>query len=351
MSALVSATSRRAFGIAAALVALLAGCDAYTASPDAAASGTVTPALTPGPSGLAEVIPTSACDAVGDAGAAVTIETLRRIDRSCVEPHDAVIVRCDPELDPLAVVGAGSDDERMFLGGAYAVPVDELPARTSAIGFGPTGRYYRSTDDDRLLYVRSGARTERWLALPRQRLVSEPPTALLVGDSILDGSSTQLTDALEGWTLTIDAVVGRSSSGGISVVEGATVTPDVVVAELGTNDHDPAIFRANAERIVAAPAVAEADLIVWLTARNPNEATPGVNREIVALMSLMPNATVADWDRAVPPDALNGDGVHLAPGNEAVFSDFLAPVLETWRDAVHHRGPASCVHAAIDALP
>jgi hypothetical protein len=346
----VNTATRRVPAVLVATIALLAGCDAYTATPDDGASGTVTPELTPGPSGFAEVIPSSPCGAVGDAGPAATIETLKRVDRSCVEPDEAMIVRCDPALDPIAILDAGTDDERLFVGGAYAVPVDELPGRTSAIGFGTTGRYYRSSEDARLLFAQSGAEIERWLALPRQRLVAEPPTALLVGDSILDGSSTQLTDALSGWSLTIDAAVGRSSSGGISVVEGALTTPDVAVLELGTNDHDAAIFRANADRILAAPAVAEADLIVWLTARNPNEATPAVNDEILSAMSLLPNGTVADWDRAVPADALNGDGVHLAAGNEAVFSDFLAPVLEAWRDAVHHRGPAACVQAAVDAL-
>jgi lysophospholipase L1-like esterase len=329
----------------------LAGCDQYTPPEDGAASGAVTPELAPTTSGTGETVAASPCDAVGDAGAVATIETLRRVDRSCVDPRTVVVVRCDPALDPIAILRAGTDDERVFLGGSFAVPVAEVPQRAAAIGFGPTGRYYLSQDDDRLLYLESGTRAERWLALARARHVEEPPTALMLGDSILDGSSTQLAEALRGWSLSIDGLVGRSSSGGISIVEGALSTPDVALIELGTNDHDPAIFRANADRILGAPAVAEADLIIWVTAHNPEAATPGVNREIVSATALLPNATVADWDRAAPPDALNGDGVHLAPGNEGVFAEFLAPVLETWRAAVHHRGPARCAEAAVAALP
>ena len=337
--------------IAVAIALLLSACDQYTAAGADDASGAVKPQLTPAPSGTGEAVAAPPCDSVGDAGVVATIETLRRIDRSCVDPGSAVVVRCDPALDPIAILRAGTDDESVFLGGSFAVPVSEVPQRAAAIGFGPTGRYYLSQDDDRLLYLESGGEAERWLALARPRQVEEPPTSLMVGDSILDGSSTQLADALPGWSLSIDAVVGRSSSGGISIVEGAFSTPDVALIELGTNDHDPALFRANADRILAAPAVAEADLILWVTAHNPEAATPGVNREIVSAVSLLPNATVADWDRGVPPEALNGDGVHLASGNEGVFAEFLAPILETWRAAVHHRGPARCAEAAVAALP
>ncbi len=324
--------------------AVALSCDQYRASPadDALASaGMVTPELTPAPSPSPEPDAAGGCGELGDAGAAVVIEPLRKIDRSCVPPADAIVYRCDPALDPMAVLDADGED-RAFLGGSFAVPILEIPQEAIAVGFGPSGRFYAMRDDERFLYVESGATPERWLALARPRKVTEPPIALMVGDSILDGATPALTEALAGWDLTMDALVGRSSSGGISVVEGTFSTPDVVVVELGTNDHDPAAFRANADRILAAPAVAEADLVVWLTARNPDEAIPAVNREIVEALGTLPHGVVADWDRAVPPEALNGDGVHLAPGQEGVFADFVEPILATWRAAVHHRGPASC---------
>jgi hypothetical protein len=310
----------------------------------------VTPQLAPAPSGGEAALASSPCD-VGNAGQTVTIETLRRIDEPCVDPGDAVIVHCDPALDPVAILDAGTDAERVFLGGSFAVPVEEVPERAAALGFAATGRYYLDQDDDRLLYLEAGDRTERWVALPRPRLVDDPPTALMVGDSILEGSSTAVTEALPGWTLTIDALVGRSSSGGVGVVESAAVASDVAVLELGTNDPDAAVFRTNADRILAAPAVDEADLIMWVTAHNPEPVTPAVNREIALALAAVPDATIAYWDRAVPPDALQPDGVHLASGNEGVFADFLAPMLETWRAAVHRRGPTRCVDAAIAALP
>ncbi|HSL10912.1 MAG TPA: hypothetical protein VLA82_06320 [Actinomycetota bacterium] len=327
--------------------AALASCDAYVTR---SGSSTVTPHLTPAPSGAGTALTSSPCD-VPDTGDAVTVETLRTVDRPCVDPGDAVIVRCDPALDPIAVIGAGTDAERVFLGGSFAVPVEDAPGSAVELGIAASGRYRIDPEDDRLLYLQAGGEAERWLALPRPRLVAEPPTALMVGDSILEGSAAATTEALAGWTLSIDALVGRPSSGGVEVVEAASSSPDAVVVELGTNDHDAASFRTNADRILAASVVADADLVVWITAHSPEQVTPEVNREIVRAVSTVPQATVADWDRAVPLDALNGDGVHLAPGSEGVFADFLAPVLETWRATVHRRGPARCLDAAIAALP
>jgi len=332
---------------ALALAATAAGCDLYTASAESA-DGTVTPQLTPAPSGTAEVSPQPGCEGVTTTGV-VTAETLRRIDGVCVPAATAVVLRCDPSLDPVAVLDAGGES-RTFLGGSFAVPVAEIPAVARAVGFGPSGRFYGMADDPSLLYLESGAGAQRWLAVSAPRDVADPVGALIVGDSILDGASPTLSEVLPAWELTVDAVVGRSSSGGISVVESSFATPDVVVIELGTNDHDPGAFRANADRILAAPVVSVADLVVWVTARNPDDANPAINRQIVEVMAALPRGVVADWDRFVPAEALNGDGVHPAAGQEHVFADFVGGMLETWRAAVHHRGPARCAAAVIDQV-
>ena len=324
-----------------------AGCDLYTAAAEPG-NDTVTPQLTPAPSDTAGVPPEPGCAVVATSGV-VTAETLRRIDGACVPSSTVVVVRCDPALDPVAVLDADGG-ARSFLGGSFAVPVDEIPTTARAVGFGPSGRFYTVADDPGLLYLESGAGAERWLALGAPGDLADPPAAMLVGDSILDSASTALTDVLGSWELTVDAAVGRSSSGGISVVEASFATPDVVVLELGTNDHDAGAFRANADRILAAPVVAVADLVVWVTARNPDDANPAVNREIVDALAAVPRGMVADWDRAVPPEALNGDGVHLVPGQEHVFADFIGGVLETWRAAVHRRGPARCAPDVLEQV-
>ncbi len=59
-------------------------------------------------------------------------------------------------------------------------------------------------------------------------------------------------------------------------------------------------------------------------------------------MGGIPNGAVADWDAAVPPEALSSDGVHLLDAAGVEFVDFLAPFLETWREAVTGHGPDRC---------
>jgi hypothetical protein len=344
-----SATVRlRTLLAAIALLPLAAACDQYRASAEPpTGTSTSTPQLTPGTEGIAEAL-SSVCrvDAVDPA---IAVETLQGPEGACVPPATVVAMRCDPSLDPIAVVEAGSGDGRTYLGGAFAVPIRALPSGVSFLGVGPSGRFGEPTSFPRALYQEAGSVTARWLALARPNQVSANPSVLLIGDSILDGAADAVTEGLPGWEITIDAVVGRSSSGGIAVVEGAVTAPDVVVLELGTNDVDADAFRANAERILAAPAVVDADLVVWLTARNPDGITPAVNRAIFELMGSVPHGTVADWDRFVPPEALNGDGVHLASGQEPVFAGFVAEALETWRAAVHERGPSRCTREVLAA--
>jgi hypothetical protein len=327
------------------LALLLSACDQYRASADPTRAP-VTPRLTPAPEGTADALP-SVCrvDAVAPT---IAVETLRGPEGACVPPAAAVAMRCDPTLDPIAVIEAGSGEGRRYLGGAFAVRA-AVPTDAAPIGLGPTGRYAETSAFPRALYLEGGSQPARWLSLALPSQVAATPSVLLVGDSILDGAGTAITEALPGWQISIDAVVGRSSSGGIAVVEGTTLAPDVVVVELGTNDTDADAFRSNATRILATPAVAEADLVVWLTAHNPQTETAAINHAIVELMGSVPHGTVADWDRFVPLEALNGDGVHLASGQEPVFATFVAGVLETWRAAVHGRGPGRCAGEVLAA--
>lgn len=325
---------------------LVCACDQYRASADPS-HDPVTPRLTPAPEGTADAL-SSVCriDAVAPT---IAVETLRGPEGACVPPAAAVAMRCDPTLDPIAVVEAGSGEGRRYLGGTFAVPTGAVPADAASLGVGPTGRYAETSAFPRALYLEAGSQPARWLSLVQPSQVGATPSALLIGDSIMDGSGTALAEALPGWEISIDAVVGRSSSGGIAVAEGTTLAPDVVVVELGTNDTDADTFRANAAQILSAPAVAEADLVVWLTAHNPQAETAAINHVIVELVGSLPHGTVADWDRFVPPEALNGDGVHLAPGQEPVFATFVVEVLETWRAAVHGRGAGRCMGEVLAA--
>jgi hypothetical protein len=305
-------------------------CDSFAA---ARASAPTPAPFTPVPGADARADP---C-AVAVPNASTAVETVTADDGACVTPSTLVLYRCDPSQEMVAVAdiaGAG----RRFLGGAYAVHVDALPADAHQVGVTGAGRI-STTPGDRALYVESGGRIERWLALPNSGAVSSP-TAFMVGDSILDGGQDDVVAGLPEWDVTIDALIGRSSSGGITPAESLLQLPNVVVVELGVNDVSDTSFAANAERILAA--VQGADLVVWVTAHGPEPVTDQIDRTIVADMGALRNGAILDWDRLVPPDLLGSDGVHPTTGQEGLLASFLAPFLQGWREATAGRGATAC---------
>ena len=309
----------------------LTACDHFSA---ARASAPPQPAFTPVPGAAARAATPCIVDPPSPA---VTVETITADNGGCVPPTNLVLYRCDPSQEMVAVANIGGADHR-FLGGQYAVNVDALPADARPVGVTGAGRV-SMTPGDRALYVEAGGRIERWLALPSATAVASP-TAFMVGDSILDGGQNDIVAGLPDWHITIDALIGRGSSGGITPVESLPDVPNVVVVELGVNDVSDTSFAANAESILAA--VQGADLIVWVTAHGPEPVTDQIDRTIVADMGALRNGAVLDWDRLVPPDLLGSDGVHPTTGQEGLLASFLDPFLQGWRDATAGRGAARC---------
>jgi len=322
---------RRLSPVLVVLALAATACDHFAA---ARASATPAPALTPVPRADARVA--APCD-VTNPGPSVTIETITADDGTCIPPTSLVVYRCDPGQAQVAVADLHGSDRR-FLGGDYAVPVDGLPPDAHPIGIAGLGRVW-TTSGDRSLYVEAGGDVERWLALPNPASVASP-TAFMVGDSILDGGQDAVVARLPGWNVTVDALIGRGSSGGITPVESITDMPNVVVVELGVNDVSDTSFAANAERILAA--AQDADLVVWVTAHGPESVTDQIDRTIVSDIGGLRNGAILDWNRLVPPDLLGSDGVHPTTGQEGLLASFLDPFLVTWRDAVAGRGPTSC---------
>jgi hypothetical protein len=313
---------------------MAAACDHY------AAAGAAPPSLTPAPAGAqaAPAFSARGCNVPSVASTAV-IEPVRSAD-GCVAPTQALVYRCDPAFEPIAVFDLAGHPRR-FIGGRYAVGLASLPAGAQPLGFTGLGRLYRVPDDPRALVVEAGDAIERWLALPAHGEVPGRPTVAIIGDSILDGASAALTARLSGWSLSIDGVIGRSSAGGIAPAEAlGSPLPDAVVVELGVNDHDATSFRANAERIL--DAVAGARLVVWVTAHGPDPVADEVDADIDEVMGPLDNGSIADWNRAVSPDALSSDGIHLEDASGSVFAGFLAQFLETWRLAAAGGGADRC---------
>jgi hypothetical protein len=325
--------------VAAACAILLAGCDSYAAAGPAPSATPNPPPTLSAPADGGEVEPIDCVPPLLRDPMAV-VQTIRRGDGSCLPTSEAVVYRCDPSAEPVAVLG-GVDDPSTFLGGRFAVPTPSIPSRAQTLGITAAGRLSIIPGNDRWLYVEAGGSFERWLLLPEASAVGEPPTTSMIGDSILEGAAAALEANLTVWDVTIDAVIGRSSYGGVAAAQAATASPpDVVIVELGTNDQDSGAFSAYADQI--ATAVNDADLVMWVTAHNAASATAAVNRDIRMVMATMPNGAVADWDARVPLDLLSDDGVHLSAGSEAAFADFLSPYLAAWLEAVRGHGPTAC---------
>ena len=319
---------------------LLAACDHY-----AAAKGTETPGLTPTPS-LAPAAQRDSC-ASPPASSPITVALVRRVDGSCAPLDQAFVYRCDPSMPAVAVIDDGNGVRR-FLGGAYAVTVPGVPPTGFPMGVTGFGAVFQDPTEPAYLWVQADGRTQRWLSLPNRNKLSDPTTAQMIGDSILDGGQTDVVASLPTWTVAIDALVGRGSDGAAGVAESLPdPAADAVVIEIGVNDADPTATAANAQRIIDAQG--DARVLVWLTAHGPEVDVPAVNAAIEAAMGSIPNGTVLDWDGLVPLDALSSDGVHPDIGQQGVLATLLAPFLQTWRDAVLGVGPTGCEPATRDA--
>jgi len=335
-------TSRRApvrsLPLLLGMLLLLTGCDHYAAA--RAADG---PSLTPVPS-PAPVPVADPCEGP-EVAAPVSVELALRSDGSCAPLDTVFAYRCDPAQPAVAVVDDGRGVRR-FLGGSYAVPVTALPPQAFPIGVTGFGALNQDPSDPRYLWVEADGQVSRWLALPSRNKLSDPVTVQLIGDSILDGGQTAVTDGLPGWQTSIDALIGRTSDGANAVAQALPPpVADAVVIEIGVNDHSPDTLASNAQLII--DALGSTRVLVWLTAHGPDTTVPAVNQAIVETMAGIPNATVLDWNQLVPLDSLNSDGVH--PSDPTVLASILDPFLQTWRDAVQGSGPTACEQAIRDA--
>ena len=297
-----------------------------------------------------------------DGAAVVRFET----DGSCLPGDVMVLYRCAAGAVPVLRISSVAGPA-LFLGGPFAVPVTTLPAHVRFAGRGrateiliadpltpdpspgaslsasPSPNGAPAPDPEPLVYVRHDGVTERWLRLEGRRTLSHPPIVWLIGDSILDGGRDALETRLAGWSLTLDAEVGRSSSSGVALAqEAADQGADAVVVELGTNDPSSSAFRGYL--IDTLNVLAGVPLVIWQTVKGPEEATniPAVNATIREIVPTYPNVVIADWEAFVPVEALQEDGIHPGEGFEYLESDLLLPMLSEWRATLSTEGATSC---------
>ena len=344
--------------LALGFVVLLGACDG-SRSPEGAS--TDSPTTDPSSSGE------------GCAGAEVNGATALRFERdgSCLPGDVLVLYRCAPTAVPVLRISSvnGSD---LFLGGPFAVPVSTLPAQVRFAGASggteiliadplppsptptPAGSSSLAAspsvvegdaivEPERLVYVRGGGRTERWLRLEGRRQLHDPPIVWIIGDSIMDGGREEVEAALADWSLTLDAEVGRSSSAGVALAQAAVEQgADAVVIELGTNDASSAVFRDHL--IETLDSVAGVPLVIWQTARGPEEdlSIPAVNAAIREVAPTYPNVSIADWTAFAPDEALQTDGIHPDEGFQDLEAELLVPMLSEWRAALERSGATTC---------
>lgn len=326
-----------------------------------------TPPLAPPPS--ASVASAGACHEPTIDGASIVRFVL---DGSCLDADVMVLYRCSSADVPVLRV-ASEGGSVSFLGGPFAVAVDTVPANVRFLGRSegwevlvadpvaalpssaapsPDGTEPAADASgvEPLVYVRHDGVTERWLRLERKRTVSDPPTAWLIGDSILDGGRDLVSGSLADWSLTIDAEVGRPSSQGIPpATEAAEADADVVLVELGTNDSAPAMFRDHLVQTL--DLLRDVPLVLWQTARGPAELVTiaSVNDAIRQVVPRYPNTAIADWESFVPAEELMDDGIHPLEGSEGLEAELLTPILTAWRGAVSGEGATSCGRPVVRA--
>ena len=258
----------------------------------------------------------------------------------CVPPERLLGYRCAPDEPVVIEIGAGTRQAERFIGERWATPMDALPTDAVPLGEGGDIQVFGVPGDPKTLYVARDDTVERWLRLPRLG-ASDPPTAFVIGDSIADGAESSILEALPGWSIGFDAIIGRGTNSALTEAAAqAAVRPDVVVIELGTNDADPVAFRENGATML--DTLKHVPLVVWQTAHGPLENIPGVNIHIHGLVSQYPNAVVADWDTFVSDDELSSDGVHPAAGHEDLMATLIAPILTRWLEVADGGGASSC---------
>ena len=276
------------------------------------------------------------CDPLTVATGTVVAERVRG-ETACVPPLGAVAYRCDPSVDPMVVLGLSGQTKR-FAGGRFAVPTLAVPEGTVDVGVTSAGRLWVVDGGGHdALYVEGSEGVRRWLPLPSRNAVADPPQAVVIGDSLMDGSQEELVAALPDWSLAVDAEVGRGSSAprpSPRRSRSRCPTSSLSRSARTTPTRRPSRGTSSGSRRDDSP-----QLLFWLTGHGPDSTIDLVNRAILAGMAGQPQGAVLDWDTLVPADALDPDGVHLLGDRKHVMADLIADRLTAWRTASQAKAP------------
>lgn len=142
----------------------------------------------------------------------------------------------------------------------------------------------------------------------------EPPTTLVVGDSLAVGMRPHLGALLPDRTITWDVRSGRTTPQGLQRLRAQVrkASPDLVLVSLGTNDGpDPRRFTSRLRRALAA--VPGDACVVWASILRPRRKSPyrALNAVLRDEAHRDPRLHVIDWAGAVRRgDVRLPDGLH-----------------------------------------
>jgi hypothetical protein len=161
---------------------------------------------------------------------------------------------------------------------------------------------------------------------------SELRRALVIGDSVTVGAmpTIEADSAAHGWSVTIDAEVGRTTAEGAAILAAMHgQLPPVVVVELGNNDgENPSAFGARVDDVMRE--LAGVQNVVWYSMSPFASWVPGANDVLRAAAARWPNLSIADWSTVAEtsPGVLSGSGPHLLPDGARAFADLLYRMID-----------------------
>lgn len=152
---------------------------------------------------------------------------------------------------------------------------------------------------------------------------------LMVGDSVTVGAGSATTDAVvdDGWALTHDGEVGRTTAEGLEVLRARKEGFRAYVIELGYNDAWHRDYRARLRAVLDEVVGADRIVVVNMAEVQPYYVTG--NQIIREEVARTPNAVIADWARvaAANPHYTHSDGIHLTSAGNTALAELIAATL------------------------
>jgi hypothetical protein len=158
--------------------------------------------------------------------------------------------------------------------------------------------------------------------------------ALVVGDSLAEGTEAPLAQLLPSWRIQTSAFTGRHTDDGVSEIVGTSKLPPVLVVSLGTNDDPSAVssFGSSVEAVLQAAGPSRC--VIWANIARPpynGVSYAGYNRVLAQSSAANPNLIIVDWAGIVrsDPGVLASDGVHATPSGYQARAQAIAQAMQT----------------------